>query len=271
MSDASNACRCAVSRDRAAWRFSSFWFTASLRPHSTGVKARWCRRRRRSAGESGRARGPTLSSRNVEAPIRRSHRIPVSRCRPRLYDPRDAQRRPVSRDRTLRDRLPAAVGRPCHVLGAGGQSARPAGAVPAWRTRGRGRRGASALLRPGILAHRHLRPARRRTFAAAGRAWTTTPRRNWSRISRRCAASSASIAGCCSAVPGARRSPWPMPRPIRSGSPGCVLRGVFLGRPSEVEWFLHGMRGGIPRRHAQFVGFLPEDERGDISAATCGG
>jgi proline iminopeptidase len=45
---------------------------------------------------------------------------------------------------------------------------------------------------------------------------------------------------------------------------GCVLRGVFLGRPHEVDWFLHGMEAVFPDCHANFAGFLPEAERGDI-------
>jgi proline iminopeptidase len=45
---------------------------------------------------------------------------------------------------------------------------------------------------------------------------------------------------------------------------GCVLRGVFLGRPEEVDWFLHGMRMVFPETHAQFVGFLPEEEQDDV-------
>ncbi len=43
-----------------------------------------------------------------------------------------------------------------------------------------------------------------------------------------------------------------------------VLRGVFLGRPSEVDWFLHGMSAMFPDAHAAFVSFLPEAERGDV-------
>jgi proline iminopeptidase len=45
---------------------------------------------------------------------------------------------------------------------------------------------------------------------------------------------------------------------------GCVLRGVFLGRPAEVDWFLHGVAAVFPDAHAGFVGFLPEAERGDV-------
>ena len=45
---------------------------------------------------------------------------------------------------------------------------------------------------------------------------------------------------------------------------GCVLRGVFLGRPAEVDWFLHGLAAIFPDAHAGFAGFLPEAERGDV-------
>jgi proline iminopeptidase len=52
--------------------------------------------------------------------------------------------------------------------------------------------------------------------------------------------------------------------PSRVG--GAVLRGVFLGRPQEVEWFLYGMQAVFPEAHAAFAGFLPEPERGDLLA-----
>lgn len=45
---------------------------------------------------------------------------------------------------------------------------------------------------------------------------------------------------------------------------GCVLRGVFLGRPQEVDWFLHGIAKFYPDAHANFVNFLPPEERGDV-------
>ena len=48
---------------------------------------------------------------------------------------------------------------------------------------------------------------------------------------------------------------------------GCVLRGVFLGRPPEVDWFLHGMAAIFPDAYANFIGFLPEHERGDVLGA----
>ena len=48
---------------------------------------------------------------------------------------------------------------------------------------------------------------------------------------------------------------------------GLVLRGVFLGRRSEVEWFLHGMRMVFPDAHAAFRDFLPEAERVNLLGA----
>ena len=45
---------------------------------------------------------------------------------------------------------------------------------------------------------------------------------------------------------------------------GCVLRGVFLGRQEEVEWFLHGIAKFYPDAHANFVNFLPPEERRDV-------
>lgn len=43
-----------------------------------------------------------------------------------------------------------------------------------------------------------------------------------------------------------------------------VLRGIFLGRPVEVEWFMHGIAAVFPEAHAAFAGFLPPEERGDL-------
>ncbi len=48
---------------------------------------------------------------------------------------------------------------------------------------------------------------------------------------------------------------------------GAVLRGIFLGRPQEVEWFLYGLRRVFPDIHAAFAGFLPPEERGDLLEA----
>ncbi len=40
-----------------------------------------------------------------------------------------------------------------------------------------------------------------------------------------------------------------------------ALRGVFLGRRAEIEWFLFGMRKIFPEAWEDFMGYLPEDER----------
>lgn len=45
---------------------------------------------------------------------------------------------------------------------------------------------------------------------------------------------------------------------------GFVLRGVFLGRASEVHWFFHGARQIHPEAWSRFVEMLPEQERGDV-------
>src|SRR6266700_3045574 len=42
---------------------------------------------------------------------------------------------------------------------------------------------------------------------------------------------------------------------------GLILRGIFLGRPSEIDWFLHGMRRFAPEVWRRFVDFLPAGER----------
>lgn len=50
---------------------------------------------------------------------------------------------------------------------------------------------------------------------------------------------------------------------------GFMLRGVFLGRPSEVEWFLSGVRLLYPDAWRRFAEFLPAAERGDLLSAYC--
>lgn len=44
---------------------------------------------------------------------------------------------------------------------------------------------------------------------------------------------------------------------------GFVLRGVFLGRRTEVDWFLHGMGTFFPEAHRAFLAPIPPEERGD--------
>lgn len=48
---------------------------------------------------------------------------------------------------------------------------------------------------------------------------------------------------------------------------GFVLRGVFLGRPVEVSWFMNGIRTFFPEEWRRFAEFLPEEERGDLLAS----
>jgi len=45
---------------------------------------------------------------------------------------------------------------------------------------------------------------------------------------------------------------------------GLILRGIFLCRRSEIEWFLYGLRGIFPEPWEKFAGFLPTEERGDL-------
>jgi proline iminopeptidase len=48
---------------------------------------------------------------------------------------------------------------------------------------------------------------------------------------------------------------------------GLVLRGIFLCRPSEIDWFLYGLRTIFPETWRAFSGFIPEPERGDLLGA----
>ncbi|MGA9033488.1 MAG: prolyl aminopeptidase, partial [Sulfuricaulis sp.] len=47
---------------------------------------------------------------------------------------------------------------------------------------------------------------------------------------------------------------------------GLALRGIFLCRRSEIDWFLYGLRAIFPEAWDRFAGFLPERERGDLLA-----
>jgi proline iminopeptidase len=48
---------------------------------------------------------------------------------------------------------------------------------------------------------------------------------------------------------------------------GCVLRGVFLGRKAEVEWFLYGLRRVFPDAWSAFAEHVPPHEREDLLSA----
>ena len=47
---------------------------------------------------------------------------------------------------------------------------------------------------------------------------------------------------------------------------GLILRGIFLCRQSEVDWFLYGMRRIYPEAWRAFAEFLPAAEREDLLA-----
>jgi proline iminopeptidase len=48
---------------------------------------------------------------------------------------------------------------------------------------------------------------------------------------------------------------------------GLVLRGIFLCRTSEIDWFLYGIRALFPEVQRQLAEFIPEDERHDLLTA----
>ena len=45
---------------------------------------------------------------------------------------------------------------------------------------------------------------------------------------------------------------------------GLVLRGIFLCRKSEIDWFLYGMRNVHPEPWERFAAFLPPGEQDDL-------
>src|SRR4029077_16228376 len=48
---------------------------------------------------------------------------------------------------------------------------------------------------------------------------------------------------------------------------GLVLRGIFLCRDHEVDWFLYGLRSIFPEAWCDFVAPIPEPERNDLLTA----
>ena len=48
---------------------------------------------------------------------------------------------------------------------------------------------------------------------------------------------------------------------------GLILRGIFLSRKSEIDWFLYGIRNVFPEAWRAFAGFVPEGERDELLAA----
>jgi proline iminopeptidase len=48
---------------------------------------------------------------------------------------------------------------------------------------------------------------------------------------------------------------------------GLVLRGIFLCRPSEIDWFLYGLKAIFPEAWRGFAHYIPEAERSDLLRA----
>ncbi len=48
---------------------------------------------------------------------------------------------------------------------------------------------------------------------------------------------------------------------------GLILRGIFLSRPSELEWFLHSVSHFFPEASDALLAHLPEAERSDLMGA----
>ena len=48
---------------------------------------------------------------------------------------------------------------------------------------------------------------------------------------------------------------------------GLILRGIFLCRRSEIDWFLYGLKNLFPEAWRAFAGAIPPSERGDLLAA----
>ncbi|HTW52748.1 MAG TPA: prolyl aminopeptidase [Stellaceae bacterium] len=48
---------------------------------------------------------------------------------------------------------------------------------------------------------------------------------------------------------------------------GLILRGIFLARQAEIDWFLYGIAAVFPEAWRAFAGFVGEAERGDLLAA----
>ena len=48
---------------------------------------------------------------------------------------------------------------------------------------------------------------------------------------------------------------------------GLALRGIFLCRKSEIDWFLYGLKEMAPEAWRAFSGYIPEAERHDLLGA----
>ena len=48
---------------------------------------------------------------------------------------------------------------------------------------------------------------------------------------------------------------------------GLILRGIFLCRPAEIEWFLYGLKAIFPEAWRTFAHYIPAEERSDLLRA----
>ncbi|MEK9673308.1 MAG: prolyl aminopeptidase [Rhodospirillaceae bacterium] len=48
---------------------------------------------------------------------------------------------------------------------------------------------------------------------------------------------------------------------------GFILRGIFLGQASEIDWFLYGIKRIFPEAWQRFCDYIPAAEQGDLLAA----
>ena len=126
----------------------------------------------------------------------------------------------------------------------------------------------AALLQSGEVPDRAVRPARLRPFDAARQSGRQHHLASGRRHRTPAQASGRSSAGRCSAAPGDRRWRWPTRRPIRSGSTQLVLRGIFMLRRWELEWFYQSGADAIfPDAWDDYLAAIPEVERGDLMSA----
>ena len=54
---------------------------------------------------------------------------------------------------------------------------------------------------------------------------------------------------------------------VEGRCPGLILRGIFLCRKSEIDWFLYGLRNIFPEAWRAFTDPIPAAERGDLLTA----
>ena len=143
------------------------------------------------------------------------------------------------------------------LLGAERQSRGRAGRVPAWRPGRRLGAGASPLLRSAILPHRGVRPARLRPLHAARRAARQHHRPSRGRHGEAAGPISASTQWLL--FGGSWGSTLALAYGLKHPErvTGFILRGIFLGARTEIDWFLHGMRAIFPEAWRDFAEHLP--------------